>query len=130
MTNIVSPAAVPMMQPLDDGFGTNMSILQSPFPPSHQHLAFDGPKVTPLTMIAMRMGWGPYSGVPIRFGSDLSVTPFQFIEAVRAVGGGKTYVFVLTRDGKPVTLEDDSPLFPSDQLITQLRLLEQNGVKP
>lgn len=130
MANIVSPTAVPMMQPLDDGFGTNMSILQSPFPPSHRHLAFDGPKVTPLTMIAMRLGWGPYSDATIRFGADISLTPFQFIEAVRAGDGSKVFVFVLTRDGRPVTLEDDSPLFPSDQLITQLRLLEQNGVQP
>lgn len=32
------------------------------------------------------------------------------------------FVFLVTK-GKPVTIEDDASLFPSDQLITQLRLL-------
>ena len=81
-------------------------------------------------MIAMRMGWGPYNGVSIHMSATLTQAPFQFIEAVRTNDNSKVYIFVLTRDGKPVTLEDDSPLFPSDQLITQLRLLEQNGVQP
>lgn len=35
----------------------------------------------------------------------------------------KAIVFVVGKDEKPLTLEDDPDLFPSDVLITQLRLL-------
>lgn len=36
--------------------------------------------------------------------------------------GDKVYVFVIQND-QPVILEDDATMFPSDQLITQLRLI-------
>lgn len=119
----------PAAMPKTDGFGTNMAIIQAPAFPLPNHMTFDAPRVSPLTMIAMRMKWGSYSGAPIGVVSDPPFMPFQFIDAVHAADN-KIYVFVLTRGNKPVTLEDDGPLFPSDQLITQLRLLEQNGVQP
>jgi len=34
----------------------------------------------------------------------------------------KVFVFIVTKD-QPLTLEDDAGMFPSDALITQLRLL-------
>ena len=41
-----------------------------------------------------------------------------------AVGSTKVFVFVV-QDDKPVMLEDSVELFPSDTLITQLRLLSK-----
>jgi hypothetical protein len=37
----------------------------------------------------------------------------------------KVFVTVVTSDGNAVTLEDEWPLFPSDALVTKLRLLEK-----
>ena len=48
--------------------------------------------------------------------------PFQYFAT--ALAGDKVFVFVV-QDGQAVVLEDDAPLFPSDKLITQLRLLEK-----
>lgn len=36
---------------------------------------------------------------------------------------GKAAIVFIVKDGKPVVIEDDPHLFPSDSLITQLRLL-------
>lgn len=48
--------------------------------------------------------------------------PFQFFGT--ALGGDKVFVFVV-QDNEAVTLEDSTVMFPSDQLITQLRLLQK-----
>jgi hypothetical protein len=60
-------------------------------------------------MIRMRLGLTP--GAPL---------PFQFLEHYK-VSSEKHIVFVV-QGGKPVIIEDGE-LFPSDQLITQLRLI-------
>lgn len=49
---------------------------------------------------------------------------FPFDHLSTAVGGEKVYVFVLV-DEKPAMLEDDLSLFPSDTLISQLRLIQK-----
>lgn len=41
-----------------------------------------------------------------------------------SLAGDKVFVFVV-QDNQAVTLEDDAALFPSDTLITQLRLLDK-----
>jgi hypothetical protein len=46
--------------------------------------------------------------------------PFDELET--ALGDDKVYVMIVT-NGKGVMLEDDRALFPSDTLVTQLRLL-------
>ena len=46
---------------------------------------------------------------------------FEMIYAHKS--GEKVFVFVVD-DGKAVTLEDDWTLFPSDRLVTQLRMLK------
>ena len=46
--------------------------------------------------------------------------PFDAIHV--ALGKEKVFVFVLQNDN-PVTFEDDLSLFPSDTLVTQLRLI-------
>jgi len=48
--------------------------------------------------------------------------PFQHLST--ALAGDKVFVFVVVKD-QAVTLEDDHLLFPSDTLITQLRLLQE-----
>lgn len=48
--------------------------------------------------------------------------PYQYLST--ALTGDKVFVFVV-QDGQPVVLEDDATMFPSDALITQLRLLEK-----
>ncbi len=58
-------------------------------------------------MIGFRMRWhGP--------------TPFRHLNAVR--DNETVFVFII-HDGKSVTLEDAYDMFPSDALITKLRLL-------
>jgi hypothetical protein len=51
---------------------------------------------------------------------DGALMPFEFIKTHDT--GEKVMVFLVTK-GQAVTLEDNSDLFPSDKLITQLRLL-------
>lgn len=65
-------------------------------------------------MIAMRMHWK--EGVEI---------PFAFLEPVR-LDHDRIVVFAIA-NGRPVTIETDSALFPSDELITQLRLIAEEG---
>jgi hypothetical protein len=48
--------------------------------------------------------------------------PYQHLSS--ALAGEKVFVFVV-QDNQPVTLVDEAPMFPSDQLITQLRLLQK-----
>ena len=47
--------------------------------------------------------------------------PFQFLECYRD-NSERVHVFIV-QDDRPVTLIDEWGLFPSDMLITQLRLL-------
>lgn len=48
--------------------------------------------------------------------------PFQHISTAWA--GDKVFIFVLSK-GQPVTFEDDAALFPSDTIITALRLIQE-----
>jgi hypothetical protein len=61
-------------------------------------------------MLAMRMRW-----------VDGNVLPLQHISI--HVTEKVAFVFVVQND-KAVTLEDDPNMFPSDQLITQLRIIQ------
>jgi len=58
----------------------------------------------------MRMGWQPNEH-----------KPFAFVE-YRMVQD-TAFMWILTDDAKSVVLEDDAALFPSDTLITKVRLL-------
>lgn len=71
--------------------------------------------MTLLGMIAMRLRL-----------CDGDRSPFDFIQAHKAAEN-KYFVFICQGD-QAVTLEDDD-LFPSDRLITQLRLIMKEGVK-
>lgn len=64
---------------------------------------------TPEQMLAMRMRWSPMERYPL---DHISMY----------IAKDKAFIFVV-KDGSHVTIEDDAALFPSDALITQLRLL-------
>lgn len=64
-------------------------------------------------MIAMRLRLA--DGVP---------WPFQSLHTALSQDGTKVFVFVVQKD-TPVTLSDDAGLFPSDALVTQLRLIAE-----
>lgn len=68
--------------------------------------------VTPRAKIAMRLD--------VPEGSSLG---FQHIDAL-GLNDEKMVVFLIV-DGKPMYIEDDRALFPSDTLITQLRILRR-----
>lgn len=104
------------------GFGTALvgntipagNVVASRFvtdPPTYQpYRDFDG-GVTLVGHIALRLRWLPGN-----------LPPLDALFAHRA--DDKVFVFVVV-DGQAVTLEDGWDLFPSDALITQLRLLEK-----
>jgi len=46
--------------------------------------------------------------------------------AVKAAGD-KVHVWIITKDAKSVVLEDEAPLYPSDALITKIRLMQQES---
>lgn len=50
-------------------------------------------------------------------------TGFAFIHAVQNPKAGNVAVFIIANDGKPLALEDDAALFPSDGLIGRINLL-------
>ncbi len=67
-------------------------------------------------MLAMRMRWDIDAG--------LRVPPkFHDIVLAESASGATVYVHVLTNDDQHVLLEDEGPMFPSDNLITKLRVL-------
>jgi hypothetical protein len=59
--------------------------------------------------------------INIRLRLSLNAQPFEFLHAYR-MSPEKVVVFIVNK-GDPLTLEDDGLLFPSDQLITKLRLI-------
>lgn len=65
-------------------------------------------------MLCMRMRW--HNIEDVRNGFDHV--------AVHSAGD-RVFVWVITKDTQTVTMEDDETLFPSDALITKLRLLQQ-----
>lgn len=69
----------------------------------------------PIQMIAMRM--------------NRKVKPgemwFKLPHISAFVNDKVAIVFVVNKDNEPVSIVDDPDLFPSDMLITQLRLLNQ-----
>lgn len=46
-----------------------------------------------------------------------------FVRLTADAFDGRVVIFALMANGKHVTLEDDKDLFPSDTLVTQLRIL-------
>lgn len=78
--------------------------------------------ISALGQLQCRLAIGAFSP-NANFNSSEEPQPYSHLEAVRTKDN--VVVFVVTKAGAPVTIIDDLTLFPSDQLITQLRLLEQ-----
>jgi hypothetical protein len=71
-------------------------------------------------MLSFRMHW---QGLEFTYGR---IHPAGFNHITVHKSDDKTVlVFVVQKDGKYLVVEDEWNLFPSDALITQLRLLEQ-----
>ena len=75
--------------------------------------------LSPTEMLKARLTHGRLDG---------GVAGFEFLHAhpigkTEGIVSNKVIVLVVTSDGNGVTLEDDAELFPSDTLITQLRML-------
>lgn len=66
-------------------------------------------------MLAMRMHWlmGKWAD------------GFAHVATMEIEDKEKVFVWVISKQGVPLTLEDESALFPSDTLITKLRMLQQ-----
>lgn len=77
----------------------------------------NGPYVTLLTVLQMRLReWNASS-----FGESIPM-PFDYLTVIDNDRANEIIVFIL-KDGKEVILRDERGLYPSDKLITQMRLL-------
>lgn len=47
-----------------------------------------------------------------------------FVSVDVRIAGEKVFVWIITKDFKSVVLEDTADMFPSDQMVTQIRLLQ------
>jgi hypothetical protein len=64
-----------------------------------------------MEMLGMRMGWQYHV-----YGSFRHIAAFEYDTVV--------HVWAVTKDNQSVTLDDEAGMYPSDTLITKLRLLE------
>jgi hypothetical protein len=67
-------------------------------------------------MMAMRMRWGAkQANAPWAVG---------FKHMAMHSAGDVVHIWIVTHDGKSIVLEDEYGLYPSDTLITKIRLLQ------
>lgn len=111
----------------NDDYGTPLGWIEYPetYDVSIQRDAMMNRTVNPMTMIAMRMKWGVYKD-GVQFGTYNPPVPFEHMSV--HLNAEKAIIFIVCNK-QPVTLTDDLPLFPSDALVTQLRMLE-TGTQP
>lgn len=80
------------------------------------------PKSRPFTLeeqMAARMHWGTFSeGV-----NNLWAPGFTHMAMHKA--GDKVHIWIITKSGESIVLVDDEPLYPSDAVITKIRLMEE-----
>lgn len=124
MSVLHPPATMAAMPPENDEFGTPYRWLN--FPEQYDRNAYENgdfmsSNVQPMTLLAMRMGWGGYA-TAVNFGDDTQ-PPFDHVSLHR--GKEKVFVFVVT-NGQSVTIEDETSMFPSDSLVTRLRMLNES----
>jgi hypothetical protein len=68
-------------------------------------------------MMAMRMRWG-------QMGGEWAV---GFAHMAMHEAGDVVHVWIISHDGQSVVLQDEAGLFPSDTLITKIRLMQQES---
>lgn len=76
--------------------------------------------ISPLQMLQMRMRWGQFAGPFVQQGGFVEPSPFHHLEVHQ---GEKDFIIFIVKDGDPVVIRDTHELFPSDTLITQLRMM-------
>jgi hypothetical protein len=109
----------------NDEFGTRLEIMALPnIYDKMENMKMHGRNVvSPMSMLMMRMQWGPFKA-DADYGSE--AVPFEHM-AVH-LGNGKAFVFIVS-NGEAVTLTDEPGIFPSDALITQVRMLAERSKK-
>ena len=73
-------------------------------------------------MMAMRMRWGATPP------GQMHPNAVGFKHMAMHAAGDVVHIWIITHDGKSLVLEDEHGLYPSDALITKIRLL-QSGDK-
>lgn len=110
-----------------DEFGTRLAIMA--LPNTHdkmENMKMHGRNVvSPMSMLMMRMQWGPFAQDD-EHSLFREAPPFEHM-AVH-LGNGKAFVFIVS-NGEAVTLTDEPGIFPSDALITQVRMLAERAKK-
>lgn len=122
LTGAVYPQAVPAPSPETDQFGTHLHMLNH-LGPSWDINSMENHymrEIHPLTPLAMRMKWGVFDKTVHGIGDAVRQVPFDHISIHESTS--KVFVFVVL-DGKATTIEDEAAMFPSDTLVTQLRML-------
>lgn len=106
--------------PEEDEYGTPYRYLNTPeqFDTNQPRNDLMSSNVQPMTLLAMRMGWGGFAS-NVEFGSDTR-PPFNHVSIHRS--DKRTFVFVVHNE-EAITLEDETSMFPSDSLVTRLRML-------
>ncbi len=85
---------------------------------------WDQPRVSLMSKLMMRMQWGSFSSGD----HNKYEQPFRFL-AVHELGD-EVLLFAVQQVGGYVVLTDQANMFPSDALMTQLRILEANAPAP
>lgn len=84
--------------------------------------------VSGMSMLCMRMRWGPYrEGQKSQSFDNTPTIPFDHLAVHKAK---EKVILFIVKNGEPITLEDQKELFPSDELVTKLRLLTQDDLPP
>ncbi len=73
-----------------------------------------------LDMLIMRLRWGHYDPISQMYNYDAGMQKFEYIHA--HVSKDKVIVFSV-KDNTSIVLEDTTELYPSDTLVTQVRML-------
>lgn len=89
----------------------NIGVLSAPRPPVPP----------PFTPTAKGPRWDDYEKLAMRMGWELG-QPFDSLHIARKKSDNTVVLFIMS-NSQPVTLEDDAALFPSDSLISRLKLL-------
>jgi hypothetical protein len=72
----------------------------------------------PEEKLAMRMGWG-------RVGENSWAPGFEHVAIHTSATSTVVHVWVISKTGQAITMEDEAALFPSDTFITKLNLLKE-----
>lgn len=86
------------------------------------HLMMGGYEINQVSTDPVRNQAGRLKLLSMRLRLPENAIPKGFTDLHTTLEGDKVFVFIVLR-GKAVTLEDDAGMFPSDTLITQIRLL-------